>query len=110
MKRVISIILAVVMCLSTLIVGTVSSVSAKSTKSTNKGFVVKYNYKYKDYNGTKHLIIKGTYPISRVFSFYYNGKSIKYNDSKLTWKANDSSVSFSKNRKNISFKKYCKVF
>lgn len=109
MKRVISIILAVVMCLSTLIVGTVSSVSAKSTKSTNKGFVVKYNYKYKDYNGTKHLIIKGTYPTSKVFSFYYNGKSIKYNDSKLTWKANDSSVSFSKNKKNISFKKYCKV-
>lgn len=45
MKRTISIILAVVMCLSTLIVGTVSSVSAKTKKPTIKLIVVDMNYK-----------------------------------------------------------------
>lgn len=61
MKRTISIILAVVMCLSTLVVGTVSSVSAKRTSSAQtRNRIVNFAKKYymKDLNyflrGSKH--------------------------------------------------------
>lgn len=47
MKRTISIILAVVMCLSTLVVGTISSVSAKSTSSARtRTKIVSFAEKY----------------------------------------------------------------
>lgn len=102
MKRIISIILAVVMCLSTLVVGTVSSVSAKST---NKGLVVKYKYNYNGSKGIKNSILKGNYNINHIYSFYYKGKKISYDGKKLKCSASNVFVK----KGNITFKKYGKV-
>lgn len=78
MKRTISIILAVVMCLSTLVVGTVSSVSAKTKKPTVKLIVV--DMKYKKHGGyAKFKVIssvqKNTYYVGNAKKRTYIAKN-----------------------------------
>lgn len=106
MKKFMAIVMSVLMCLSVLSVGSLG-VSAKSTKSANKGFVVKYKYNYNGSKGIKNSILKGTYDINKLFSFYYNGKKINYDGKKLKCTASSKQVSIK--GKNIIFKVYDRI-
>lgn len=80
MKRTISIILAVVMCLSTFVVGTVSSVSAKSNK-TVKITVKEQNTVTVKNNASRKITYNNMGKRSTLFKYKINTKD------KVSWKS-----------------------
>lgn len=77
MKKIVSLVMAVVMCLSIAVVGTTSA-SAKSTKSINyKGFYVKKK-NFTGNSATSYFIRDKIYNVNKVFStFLMDNTSIK---------------------------------
>ena len=77
MKKIVSLVMAVVMCLSIAVVGTASA-SVKSTKSINyKGFYVKKK-NFTGNSATSYFIRDKIYNVNKVFStFLMDNTSIK---------------------------------